>query len=90
MSASCFALDLASRCKGKVQTCRGICKDSSFRSFRLAGLEEQYCQDCVTGRISFTWFQQLQNQYRVFAHQFAIVVAPTIHFHHLTLENSEL
>ena len=79
-----------SRCRGKVQACRGICKDNSFPSFRLAGLEEQYCQDCVTGRISFSLFQQLQNQYCAFANRFAIVVAPTNHFHHLTLENSGL
>ena len=59
-----------SRCRGKVQACRGICKDNSFPSFRLAGLEEQYSQDCVTGRISFSFFQQLQNQYCGFAYCF--------------------
>ena len=36
------------------------------------------------------WFQQLQNQYCGFANHFATVVAPTNHFHHLTLENSGL
>jgi len=36
------------------------------------------------------WFQQLQNQYCGFANHFAPVVAPTNHFHHLTLENSGL
>ena len=78
-----------SRCRGKVQACRGICKDNSFPSFRLAGLEE-HCQDCVAGRISFSFFQQLQNQYCVSHIVFATVVAPTNHFHHLTLENTGL
>ena len=61
---------------GKVQVCSGICMDNSFPSFWLAGLEEQYCEDCVTERVSSPLFQQLQNQYCGFASRFAILVAP--------------